>query len=134
MSREARQGLLSRVANALLALESLSDAATAKLDPNKVHGGDQTGVSTLRDKSAYEYHATELAGWCERAEARAEKERRRVAGPMTKLEEDFWFRQHEGRDYRSVAEREGMDAIEVWRKRERMGLNPKDGRPIEQAA
>lgn len=132
---ETRQGLVRRVANALLGLESLSDGKTAKIDPNKVHGGESAGLALLRDKSPFDYHVSELASWCERAEARANKERKREEKPMTKLEEDYWFfEEWEGKDYRTVADKTDLSADEVWRKRERRGVNPKDGRSLEQAA
>jgi hypothetical protein len=134
VTEESRLGLVGRVASALLGLESLSDGKTAKIDPNRVHGGEQDGIALLRDKSPYEFHASELLSWCERAELRTENERRRIPQPMTPLEEDFWFRQYEGTDYRSVANKENIEPMDVWRKRERMGLNPQDGREIERAA
>lgn len=135
MTEESRLGLVRRVANALLGLESLSDGKTAKIDPNKVHGGEAGGLQLLRDKSPYDFHAAELQSWCEKAEDRASKERRHDRQPMTKLEEDYWFfEEWEGKDYRTVAERTGMEADDVWRKRERRGVNPKDGRPLERAA
>jgi hypothetical protein len=131
MSEESRLSLIRRVANALLGLESLSDAKTAKLDPNRVHGGEGAGLALLRDKSPYEFHVSELTNWCEKAEDRADKERRREQKPMTKLEEDFWFfEEWEGKDYRTVADKTGMEADDVWRKRERRGVNPKDGREL----
>lgn len=130
---ERRHRLIRRIADALIGLESLSEGATAKIDPNKVHGGDQSGVQLLRDKSPYEFHVSELEGWCERVERRVEGERRQQRGPMSKLEENFWFfEEWEGKDYRTVAERTGMAPEDVWRKRERHGVNPKDGRPIDQ--
>lgn len=136
MSEQSRLKLLGRVANALLGLESLSDGKTAKVDPNRVHGGESTGgLQVLRDKSPYEFMASELESWCDKAEDRAKAERRRVAGPMTKLEENYWFiEEWEGKDYHVVAERTGMDPQDVWLKRQRLGVDPKTGRPLEQAA
>jgi hypothetical protein len=135
MSEDSRLGLVRRVANALLGLESLSDGKIAKIDPNRVHGGESGGMSLLRDKSPFDFHAGELADWCDRAEARADSERRHQPQPMTKLEEDYWFLEEwEGKDYRTVAHRTGMEADDVWRKRERAGVDPQNGRPIEKAA
>lgn len=135
MSEESRQGLVRRVANALLGLESLSDGKTSKVGGDIVHGGEAGGLELLRDKSPYEFHASELEIWCERAEDRAQKERRRKAGPMTKLEEDYWFiEEWAGKDYHVVADRTGMTPDEVWRKRERHGVDPKNGLEREQAA
>jgi hypothetical protein len=135
MSEESRLGLIRRVASALLGLEALSDGKTAKIDPNRVHGGENGGLHLLRDKSPYEFHTSELESWCEKAERRTQGERRREQKPMTKLEEDFWFfEEWEGKDYHVVADRTGLSPDEVWRKRERRGVNPKDGREIERAA
>lgn len=134
MSEESRLGLVRRVANALLGLESLSDGKTAKIDPNRVHGGEQGGLQLLRDKSPLEFHSRELEDWCKRAEDRATSERRRQPKPMTPVEEHYWFfEEWEGKDYRTVADRTGMEPDEVWRKRERAGRNGKDGR-LEMAA
>lgn len=135
MSEESRQGLLRRVANALLGLEALSDGNTSKVGGDLIHGGDQGGLQLLRDKSPLEFHTSELEDWCQRAEDRATSERRRNPKPMTPVEETYWFfEEWEGKDYRTVADRTGMEADEVWRKRERAGVNPKDGRRLEQAA
>lgn len=136
MSEEARLGLVRRVASALLGLEALSDGKTAKIDPNKVHGGEGGGLQLLRDKSPLEFHQAELEEWCRRAEDRTSKERKRIPTPMTRLEEDYWFLEEwEGKDYHTVADRTGMTPDEVWRKREWSGRNGKDGRmPMEKAA
>lgn len=125
----SRSNLLHRVANALLGLESLSDGKTARIDPNRVHGGDGSDLQVLRDMSAFEFHAAELDTWCNNAEQRIEKERKRDPRPMTALEENYWFiEEWEGKDAHTVAERTGMSVEEVWRKRERAGRNAKDGR------
>ena len=141
MSEEARLGLVRRVASALLCLEALSDGKTAKIDPNKVHGGEGGGLQLLRDKTPLEFHQAELEEWCRRAEDRTSKERKRIPTPMTRLQEDFWFLEEwEGKDYHTVADRyegpngEKLTPDEVWRKRERSGRNGKDGRSLEQAA
>jgi hypothetical protein len=89
---ESRQGLVRRVASALLGLEALSDGKTAKIDPNRVHGGESAGLAIMRDKSPFDFHAGELQSWCDRAEARASNERKHTPQPMTPLEEDYWFK------------------------------------------
>lgn len=132
---ETRQGLVRRVANALLGLESLSDGKTAKIDPNRVHGGDSGGLALLRDKTPFDFHVSELTSWCAKAEARVDGERRQTRSPMTKLEEDYWFfEEWEGKDYRTVADRTGTKPDEVWRKRERRGVNPQNGKSLDKAA
>lgn len=135
LSEESRLSLVRRVANALLGLESLSDGKTAKVGGDIVHGGESGGLQLLRDKSPLEFHQRELEDWCQRAEDRATSERRRQIKPMTPVEEHYWFfEEWEGKDYRTVADRLGWEPDEVWRKRERAGVNPKDGKPLERAA
>lgn len=131
---DRRHSLIGRVANTLVGLESLSEGKTAKIDPNKVHGGEGGDVQLLRDKSPLEYATSELESWCDRFESRIQSERRQVRGEMSKLEETYWFfEEWEGKDYRTVADRTGLSPDEVWRKRERHGVNPKDGRPVSES-
>jgi hypothetical protein len=129
------ESLIQRVRDGLTGLAMLSDGKTTNLN-SKINGGEEAGgLTLLRDKSPLEFHTSELEQLCERMETRIAQERRFVAPPATKAQEDYWFReQYEGKDYRTVADRENMEADDVWRKRERMGLNGKDGRPMERAA
>lgn len=134
MSEEVRRELLSEMGNALLGLESLSDGKTAKIDPNKVHGGDGAGVSLLRDKAPFDFYVAKVRNLVGEMKSRVADERRFVAPPATKAQEDFWFTQYEGTDYRTVANKENLEPMDVWRKRERMGLNPQNGKPLDVAA
>jgi hypothetical protein len=110
-----------RVRQVLLDLSTLSEVAGMKLDPNKVHGGEADHAPHASERSDLEFFVARLNGVCRDAEARVKACRKRPAAPPDGTR-DFWvLTTYVGVDYRTVAEREGLNPESVKAIRRRAG-------------
>jgi hypothetical protein len=113
--------LTLRVRNALVQLSVLSEVASSKLDPNKVHGGEADYAPQQSERSDLEFFVARLESVCRDAEAKVKACRKRQHAPPVETR-DYWVvHTYIGVDYRTVAEKEGLNPESVKAIRRRHG-------------
>ena len=112
--------------------EKTSSGKTGSKEPTTA------GVSTQDQvRAMFERAVTDIdkAIAITKAERLISRTKRLPPRPMTSDEREFWATERlnggMGRDYRTVAKEAGLSEKEVWKARQKAGLDPRYGTPLE---